>query len=156
MRVGPGAESQAWRWDVLRVSGALTEARMGHSMHAPNRSCLVLFGGSGKGRHLNDVVVGVPNRLGRPHLAEAAADEEAAAAEEAARAAADDEDDYVTDEADEAPPPEGSAEAASWVEDDEEVVVVRTRRTADTQKAAKRKRGKRRGVDRAPVDRDEL
>ena len=59
---------------------------MGHALHVVNASCIVLFGGGAKGRHLGDVHVGVPNRLGRMGAMEAEAD--AQEREQAVQAAA--------------------------------------------------------------------
>ena len=128
---------------------------MGHTMHAPNASCLVLFGGSATGRHLQDVAVGVPNRLGRAHAAEAEADEREAEEAEARRRAAarawwsaEEGDGGVEIELDGAEGEDRGAAAAGWEEEEEEgVVVVRTVRTADKLKrrGGKRKKGRRGG-----------
>ena len=151
--LGTKSTSSAWSWSALRESGSPPEARMGHTMHAPNASCLMVFGGSASGRHLQDVVVGVPNRLGRAHAAEAEADEREAEEEEARRQAASrawwsakEGDAGVDVELDDA---EAAAVAAALEEDKDEegLVVVRTVRTADKLKrrGGKRKKGRRGG-----------
>ena len=116
---------------------------MGHSLHVVNASCIVLFGGGAKGRHLGDVHVGVPNRLGRMGAMEAEAD--AQEREQAVQAAAEKEGGEAVE--DEESAEEGVVEEQTN-EEEAEMVVVRTVRTSDK----KRKKGKRRGAagSRAP------
>ena len=130
-----------------RMNALAIENRMGHSLHAPNASCLVVFGGSAHGRHLNDVVVGMPNRLvGREDEVE----DEAQVAADGASGGDDDDGWYSEDDAptaaDETPASAAeAASASSWdtadAEDEallDEYVVVGEVRTADKKAKAKR------------------
>ena len=119
LRLGPSSRADAWGWSNLRQSGTPLEARMGHRLLAPNSSCLVSFGGNAKGHHLNEVLIGTPNRK----FSEAEMD-----AQQRALDAAEEE----TDE-----PPVGAGE------DEAEMVVVSTRRTADKKSTKGKKKKKK-------------
>ena len=147
LKVGPSRTNDAWGWASLRGVGSVPEARMGHALHVVNASCIVLFGGGAKGRHLGDVHIGVPNRLGRIGAMEAEAD--AQEREQAVQAAAEKEGGEAVE--DEESAEEGVVEEQTN-EEEAEMVVVRTVRTSDK----KRKKGKRRGAAGSHAPKGEL
>jgi hypothetical protein len=149
-------------------------------MHVVNASCILIFGGGGDGKTLDDLLVGRPNRLGLTG-ASLAEDEDA---DEVAEAAAREEfasepgDGGYRADAEDWPVPGGVGSAAEGSDDDaagaevrqqageaaegggeegneeeEEPVVVRTVRTADKKKRTKK--AKRRG-GRAGRTKEEL
>ena len=167
-----------WRWTVPQAVHGSSQGRLGHVMQVVNASCLVVWGGSIGlgGKHRNDLLVAVPNRLaasqdgeddgkgddGDGDDGEAEEDGEAEKGAEGAGGKEEEDEWYEEDERATPPPPaprsgqaraQGDHEGLNGASETpiENWEVIRTVRTAD-KKEKKRTKAKKRRPARSAKD----